>query len=204
MKQPVTLKTALILAGSLAFIGTTHAATYLTTFFGSDDNTISISRIELLWTTEIVSGNAVTVADLSDLRISFFDESDALVFTDHAIIGGGEQSISGISRQAGDIEFNATSGVSDESVAGFDNATAANLLNGSSGTTYNIYGPLPGENDALVINLARYQAGSFADNTVFTVAGQNTVAVIPEPSACAALAGLLGLGFAATRRRRLA
>ena len=193
MKHSEVLKTFLTLAGSLAFAGTTQAATYLTTFFGTDDNTISISRIEILWTTGVASGNAVTVSDLSDLSISFYDESNALVFTDHAISGGVEQPISGINRQAGDIEFNATSGTS---ISDFDNATAADLLDGSSGTTYNIYGPL-----ANVVNFGRYQAGTFADNTEFTVTSQNTSAV-PEPSSYAALAGLAGLGLAAARRRR--
>lgn len=151
----------------------------------------------MLWTTSIAANEAVTVSDLSDLSILVYDESDALVFTDHAIVGGVAQPIGGITRQLGDLGFDAISGVS---ISSFDNATNPSLLNGSTGTTFNIYGPFAPFSDLIVFS--RYESGVFTGpDTDFTVTSQVTTSPIPEPSAFAALAGLGALGLAAARRR---
>lgn len=149
----------------------------------------------MLWTTSIAANDAVTVSDLSDLSILVYDESDALVFTDNAIVGGVAQPISGITRQLGDLGFDAISG---GSISSFDNANAADLLDGSTGTTFNLYGLFDD-----VIVFARYESGVFTGpNTDFTVTSQVTTSPIPEPSAFAALAGAGALSGALVRRRR--
>lgn len=201
MKSSNPLKSALALVGALACAATaTASVTYTTTFTGTSNAefTPALERIEFHWTTAVPLNNVVSVGDLSNLSIFFYDESDALVFTDHAIIGGAAQPISGITRVIGDITFDAILGTTVEgtNVTSFDNAGDASLLNGSTGTTYNIYGPA-----AQDIIIAVYRNGALdGDGALFTFTGQTTSA-IPEPSAYAAFAGLGALGLAVARRR---
>ncbi len=185
-KAFATLSTALLLAGAA------HAAAYVTNFTGVDTGSFPVSRIEVMWDTNVALNNPVTAADLSDLSFAFYDDSNALVYIDNTIIGGVVQPIGGVARTLADLAFDATSGVS---IQGMDNDLNQVQFGAASGATYNFYG------DATIINLAAYMNGTLSEDATFAVTGQNTSA-IPEPSSYAALAGLAGLGLAAARRKR--
>ena len=188
------------LSVSLLLAGAAQAATYTTQFDGTNDplNAFQVGRIELVWTTTVPVGNPVGVADLSDLTFSFYDNSNILVYTDNTIVGGIVQPIGGIARPIDDIVFSATSGVS---IQALDNDLDQKQFNVSaSGTTYNMYSSIGGSGP--VINLARYLNGAFTSDATFNITGQTTAGAIPEPSSYAALAGLVGLGFVAARRKR--
>ena len=81
-----------------------------------------------------------------------------------------------------------------------------NVIDGSlgSGSFANVF--LTGDYSTSLVNDSGVWTG-FVDGVTFTfteATGDLSVSAIPEPSAFAALAGLAGLGFAASRRRRTA
>ncbi len=194
LRSPALLFVAL--ATPLLIVGSAQAATYTTQITGIDNATLfNINYIEIVWSTTVAESAPVGVADLSDLSFSFYNDSNALVYTDVAISGGTVQAIGGVARTLSDLSFNAVSGIS---IADFDNDFNQVQLGAASGTTYNLYG-----DTSDVINVADYLDGDLVEDATFTVTGQSTsVAAVPEPSAYAALAGLLGLGFSVTRRKR--
>ena len=212
MNAPLAIKSFSALSAALLLASVAHAETYITEFSTGtsvevtiDDlgNTFTVNHVEVVWSTSVAAGNPVAVADLSDLSFSLYSDSDVLVYMDNAIMGGAVQPLGGVSRTLADIVFNATSGTtgtgSNGTVQSLDNDLNQVQFGSASGSTFNIYGVTSG--GAPAINLAAYFNGQFKDDATFTVSGQTTGA-IPEPSSCAALAGLLGLGFAAARRKR--
>ena len=197
-----TLGSFAAFTAALSIAGAAYAGvpptTYTTQFTGNDIGSFQIARVEVTWSTSLALNSPVASADLSDLSFSFYDDSNAQVYIDHAIIGGVVQPIGGVVRTLADITFNATSGVGIQSL---DNDLNQVQFGTSIGATYNLYGVVSG--GAPAINLAFYQNGQFQEDATFNVTGQSTTGgAVPEPSSAAALAGLAGLGFAASRRRR--
>jgi hypothetical protein len=174
-----------------------HAASYVTEFTGTDIGSFAVARVEVAWTTSVAVNNPVAVADLSDLSFSFYNDSDVQVYIDNAIVSGVVQPIGGVTRTLADLTFNATSGVSIQSL---DNDLNQIQFGASTGETYNLYGVVGGGSPA--INIAFYDEGQFQEDATFNITGQVTSSAVPEPSSAAALAGLAGIAFAAARRRR--
>ena len=197
MRKSSIAKLVAVLSSGLLLPGAAHAASYVTQFTGNDIGSFQVARIEVNWTTSVALNNPVAVADLSDLSVSFYDDSNAQVYIDDAIIGGVVQPIGGVSRTFADLVFNATSGVSIQSL---DNDLNQVQFGASIGSTYNLYGVVSGGSPA--INIAFYNNGAFQEDATFNVTGQTTVGAVPEPSSAATLAGLAGIAFAAVRRRR--
>ena len=197
MNIHLATKSLSALSAAVLLSSVAHAETYITEFTGTDIGSFQVSRIEIVWATPVAMNNPVAVADLTDLSFSFYDDSDALVYTDNAIVGSVVQAIGGVSRTLADLTFNGTSGVSIQSL---DNDLNHVQFGAASGETYNLYGVVSGGSPA--INLAFYEDGAFQEDATFNVTGQNTTTAVPEPSSCAALAGLFGLGLATLRRKR--
>lgn len=188
-----SLRPLATLSIALLALGAAQAATYSTQITGTDNATeFELNYLEVVWSTSATFGSAVDETALSDLSISIYDNSNALVYNDVVISGGIVQSIGGLSRNLSDISFSATSG---SAVLNFDNDLNQIQLGSASGTTFNIYG-----DTSVSLNLAYYLEGILQEDATLLNLTQNTTAV-PEPSGCAALAGLICAGFAFTRRR---
>lgn len=188
------LKPFNILAASLLLSTTALADSYFTEFLGTSEGDFSVNRIEISWSTSVASGDTVAASDLSDLSFSAYDDEDALIFTDNVIVSNATQSIGGVARELEGIVFDAVSGAS---VGDFDNDMPV-VQENASGTTYNIY---RSPDQSIVID--SYIDGVLVVTATFTALSQTTSA-IPEPSACAGIAGMFGLGLAYLRRRRAA
>ena len=189
------LKNLIRLAVPLVLAGVAQAVTYTTQINGSSTGSFEIGRLEVTWSTSQPFGSAVNHTDLTDLTLSFYDDGDVLVYSDIVISGGTVQPIGGVSRTFTDVVFTATSGVA---LLTIDNDLNQIQFGSAGGTTYNIYGSLTAGNSA---NFAYYEDGGFQEDATFNITDQSTSA-IPEPSAFAATAGLLGLGATLTGRRR--
>ena len=198
MISPISLKSLIALVGAITCAGAAQAATYTTQITGTSSGVnFSVSRIEIVWSTSVSEGNAVTVNDLTDWTISGFDGA-TLIYSDVVISSGTVQPLSGINRTLADIAFDAVSGVS---VGGFDNDFLQNQLNSATGgVTANFYSS--GSGSGGVVNVAKYDGnGDLIEDVTFSVTGQSTTSAIPEPSTSAALAALAALGLVAARRR---
>lgn len=213
------IKSLAALSASFLLTAAAQAATY-TTVFGGDDVEVTVNNdpvvtwtvayIEVVWATSVAEGNPVGTADLSDLSFSLYNDSDAVLYTDNAIVGGVVQPLGGVSRTLADITFNAISGTrvasdpgNNGKIQSLDNDLNQVQFGSASGSTFNIYGVTGGGAPAL--NLASYFDGGFIDDATFNVTGQNTTGgAIPEPSSAAALTGLACLGLVITTRRKWA
>ena len=197
MNHPSSRKPITGLFAALLLAGAAQAATYTTLFTGTSDATLfDLDHIEVTWSTTETFGNAINETHLSDLTISLYDSGNTLFYSATVIAGGVVQSIGGVSRSISDVSFTATTGVSINN--SFDNDLNQLQLSSASGTTFNIYG-----NAGSLFNVAFYEDGVAQEDANFNITGQSTSA-IPEPSAFAATAGLLGLGTVLTGRRRRA
>jgi hypothetical protein len=192
MKLPSALKSLFALAGLFVIACPIHAATYTTHITGTSTATqFELNYIEVVWTTDVNVGDAVTVSDLSGLSFSYYDNSDALAYTDTTIIDGVVQLIGGVARS---VEFNAVSGVS---ISSFDNDFSQNQLEAAVGMTANLYW----FSEGTTLNVAAYDDGVLIEDASLTDLNQITTTAIPEPSASALIAGMCSLALIAPRRR---
>ncbi len=188
-------KTAAV-AASLVLATASQAAMFVTQITGNLSGSVSpdFNRIQIDWATPVSTGLFMDQSGLSDLTISFFNDS-TLVYTDAAIIGGVAQPIGGVSRALFDFNFTGISGIL---IGDLDNDLNQEQLGAATGVTYNIYGLATSS-----LNIALYQNGTLQYDETFTVLTQNTTAV-PEPGEYAALAAAACVGVVIYRKRRAA
>lgn len=190
LSRSASLASALA-ASAFLFSASAEAATYVTQVTGSATGAFSYSRVEITWSTTVPVGEAVDYSDLSDLRFSIYDSGNTLVFTDLMISEGQIQRIGGVERSREAIWFEGVSGVS---VTAFDNDLDSVQLGRASGTTFIISSYEPEVIDLVYhVNGVRQEYASFNAETW-------TTAAVPEPSAVAAFAGMLGLTLLLRRR----
>lgn len=178
-------------ASAFLFSASAEAATYVTQVTGSASGAFSYSRVEITWSTTVPVGEAVDFTDLSELRFSIYDSGNTLVFTDLMISEGEIQRIGGVERSREAIGFAGVSGVS---ISEFDNDMDSVQLGRATGTTFII-----ASYDPESIDLVYHIDGVRQEYVPFSAASWNTSA-IPEPSACAAFAGMIGLTLLLRRR----
>lgn len=181
-------------ASAFLFSASAEAATYVTQVTGSASGAFSYSRVEITWSTTVPVGEAVDFTDLRELRFSIYDSGNTLVFTDLMISEGEIQRIGGVERSREAIWFAGVSGVSGVSISEFDNDMDSVQLGRATGTTFII-----ASYDPESIDLVYHINGVRQEYVPFSAASWNTSA-IPEPSACAAFAGMLGLTLLLRRR----
>lgn len=190
LSRPASLAFAFA-ASAFLFSVSAEAATYVTQVTGSATGAFSYSRVEITWSTTVPVGEAVDFTDLSELRFSIYDSGNTLVFTDLMISDGAIQRIGGVERSREAIWFEGISGVS---ITEFDNDMDSVQWTRASGTTFII-----ASYDPELIDLVYHIDGVRQEFATFSPESWTTSA-IPEPSACAAFAGMLGLTLLLRRR----
>ncbi|MGF1445550.1 MAG: hypothetical protein ACFBRM_05050, partial [Pikeienuella sp.] len=163
-------------------------------------------RIEIEWPTALTS-RVVDAGDLTDLTFRVFDGT-TLVFEDPAVLGGAAQSLGGVPREIEtdiqfefDLDLSATDPMIGVNRIANDVNARASLS--TSELVYNIFGSDNTNDGNLLISVARFQGGSFLDETFANTATVQTVenrAVVPLPAGLPlALTGLAALGLLARR-----
>lgn len=109
---------------------------YVTQITGTTNGTLEIGRIEVVWSIVEVSAARSRRRNCPIFSVSFYDNSDTLVYTDLAISGGIVQPIGDVSRGFSSLVFNAISGVS---IVDLDNDLFQLQFGAATDTTYHFY-----------------------------------------------------------------
>jgi hypothetical protein len=188
----------LLCGGLVLGLGTSSvlAANFKTTLtLNNSAGTPPVNTVIFNWSTNLTTGT-VTASDLTNWSYELLNGGSS-VYTETVISGGVVQPIGGVSRTLADLNFNFNLGTL--TLGLFDNDLNAVQVGAATGTTYNIFTPLPN-----LFDFKRYENGTQTDQSLLNEYTQSTIEVTastPEPSTILGLLAVGSLGVLSRKRK---